>query len=426
MSTLHPATPEFGCDITLDRRRLLLSGGASLAMWALLPRGVHAAARDPRLLTIVLRGGMDGLTLLAPTGDPDYARLRERLALPAGSAGTGTALGNFFTLNGNMPFLASLYGRKQAIIAHAIASPYRGRSHFDGQDVLESGLGGVGKTDTGWLNRAFAGLPAAAAPASRKGLSIGPIVPLVMRGPAPVLTWVPKVYEVGLQASTIDRLRNLYAASDEGLLKALTEGLAAESIAGAPAPKATGSGSGMDATPAMAARLHRDFITTAEAAAKFMASPDGPRLGALSYNGWDTHANQGPADGQLGRHLAALDGAIKTLHDGLGAAWKETVVVVVTEFGRTVRVNGTAGTDHGTATTALIVGGAVKGGRVIADWPGLKESALYENRDLMPTRDLRALLKGVLQDHLGVPAGALASSVFPDSAAVAPMRDLIG
>ena len=145
----------------------------------------------------------------------------------------------------------------------------------------------------------------------------------------------------------------------------------------------------------------------------------------LSYDGWDTHANEGPIKGQLALRLGSLDAAIAALKNGMGAAWQDTVAVIVTEFGRTARVNGTEGTDHGMATIAIMVGGAVKGGRVLADWPGLRDAALYEGRDLAPTRDLRAVLKGVLRDHLGLPDGALAGGIFPDSAAARPLDGLI-
>jgi uncharacterized protein (DUF1501 family) len=169
----------------------------------------------------------------------------------------------------------------------------------------------------------------------------------------------------------------------------------------------------------------REFVDAAQAAARFLSSADGPRIGALSYNGWDTHANIGTVEGQFANRLRGLDQALKALHDGLGAAWKDTVVIVVTEFGRTAFVNGTDGTDHGMATVALLLGGAVAGGKVYADWPGLSQAALYEKRDLKPTADARGLLKGVLRDHLGVPDGALASTVFPGSGGVKALADLI-
>ena len=164
----------------------------------------------------------------------------------------------------------------------------------------------------------------------------------------------------------------------------------------------------------------------AEGAARLIAADDGPRIAALAFDGWDTHANEGGATGRLQMLLSGLDGAFQAFEQGLGAAWKDTVVVAITEFGRTARINGTTGTDHGTGTVAFLAGGAVKGGRVIADWPGLKEAQLYQHRDLKPTTDLRAVVKGLLADHLGLSPTVLAQKVFPDSSSVAPMKGLVG
>jgi uncharacterized protein (DUF1501 family) len=167
------------------------------------------------------------------------------------------------------------------------------------------------------------------------------------------------------------------------------------------------------------------FAEAAGTAAKYLARPDGPRVGALAFNGWDTHANEGAIDGLLAGLLGALDGAIHAVETNMGDAWRETVVAIITEFGRTARINGTDGTDHGTATVALLAGGALQGGRVIADWPGVQDADLHENRDLKATVDLRAVLKGVLADHLRVDQAKLAATVFPDSAAVGPMAGLL-
>ena len=413
----------------LSRRGLLAGGGASLALWSLMPRSAIAGTRDPRLLTVILRGGLDGIAMVAPVGDPGYASLRGVHAIPASGANAGLPLESLFALNHNLPFLHGLYQKREALFVHAVATPYRGRSHFDGQDVLESGMPGVGRLDDGWLNRALAGLPSAGAAAPKKGLAMGAVVPLIMRGPAPVLSWIPKAYNLPLRHSTIARLSDLYSITDPKLAKAFAEGLEIDRIStaapAAPSPASTKPGDANPATPPPA-RPHRDFVDAAETAAKFLSTPDGPRIGALSYNGWDTHANEGAVQGQLGNRLAGLDAALKALHEGLGAVWKDTVILVVTEFGRTARVNGTDGTDHGTGMVAFMIGGAVKGGRVIADWPGLSDAALYENRDLKPTRDLRTVLKGVLRDHLGIPDGALAKSVFPESAASKTLDGLIG
>ena len=252
-----------------------------------------------------------------------------------------------------------------------------------------------------------------------------------MRGKAPALSWIPKVNNLPLRDSTIARLMDLYAETDPVLAKAFAEGMEISRVADADAPTSAPATSQPQAPAQLpaaqlpAARLNREFTEAAEAAAKFLSTPEGPRIGVLSYNGWDTHANEGPIKGQLALRLGGLDAAIRALESGMGPAWKDTIVAIVTEFGRTARVNGTQGTDHGMATVALLAGGAVKGGRILADWPGLTEAALYEGRDLKPTRDLRAVLKGVLRDHLGVPDGALGAGIFPDSASAKALDGLV-
>lgn len=407
-------------------RRGFLASSASLALWGFMPKAAIAGTRDPRLLTIVLRGGLDGLSLAAPVGDPEYAKLRTRLALPSEGENAGLPLDGFFLLNRAMPYLHGLYQRREALVVHAVASPYRGRSHFDGQDVLESGLGGVGRSDDGWMNRALSGLGAAGKVGPQKGLAIGAVVPLVMRGAAPVLTWTPKAYSMPLREATIQRLMDLYSRTDPKIAKAFADGLEIDRMASAGAGAAAGTKTDAAAPKgAGGQRAFKDFVETAEAAARFMTQPGGPCIGALSFDGWDTHANEGAVTGLLANRLAGLDAALKAFGEGMGPAWKDTVVLLVTEFGRTAEINGTDGTDHGTATCALLLGGAVKGGRVLADWPGLGRKALYEGRDLAPTRDLRTVMKGVLRDHLGIPEGALAGKVFPDSGKLAALDGLL-
>ena len=168
------------------------------------------------------------------------------------------------------------------------------------------------------------------------------------------------------------------------------------------------------------------FAEAAGAAGKFLAGTEGPRVGALAFDGWDTHVDEGAIKGRLANLLSALDGALAAIESNMGEAWRETIVVLITEFGRTARLNGNDGTDHGTATVALLAGGALKGGRVIADWPGLKEADLYENRDLRPTTDLRSVLKGLVEDHLRADTTKLETAVFPDSGNVKPLRGLLG
>lgn len=407
-----------------SRRELLLASGVLFA-WAHLPRAARAEGRDPRFLTIVLRGALDGLAAVAPAGDPDWVRLRGDDALTLDGATPALPLDGFFALNPSMPNLARMYREQHATIVHAVASPYRERSHFDGQDVLESGLTRPGAADTGWLNRALATMaPAARARGGKEAFAVGPVTPLVVRGPAPVLSWTPPKLPPATD-DTVMRLLDLYRHTDPALAHALEErvDLAAITRAGGMDMRPQKGGAGGPKGPG--AYIKTYFADAAGAAAKFLARDDGPRIGALAFDGWDTHANEGVASGRLALLLGALDGALAAIESGMGPAWNETVVAVVTEFGRTARINGTEGTDHGTATVALLAGGALKGGRVIADWPGLTEARLYEKRDLMPTTDLRAVLKGVLRDHLRVDGMALDEAVFPGSAHVKPMTGLV-
>jgi uncharacterized protein (DUF1501 family) len=405
-----------------SRRQLLLASG-SLFAWAYLPKLALAEGRDPRLLVIVLRGALDGLATVAPVGDPDWIGLRGDKALLLEGATPALALDSFFALNPAMPNLHRLYRAKQAAIVHAVATPYRERSHFDGQDVLESGLVKAGAVDTGWLNRALGTLEAAGRVGAKpqSAFAVGPVTPLVVRGPAPVMSWTPPRLPPAAD-DTVMRLLDLYNHTDPQLARVIQErmGLAAIAKAGGMGQEPPGK-----AGPGGAAQVRAYFAEAAGAAAKFLAQPDGPRIGALSFDGWDTHADEGAASGRLASLLGALDGAIAAVERGMGDAWNETVVAVVTEFGRTARINGTEGTDHGTATVALLAGGALKGGRVIADWPGVSEPALYEKRDLKPTTDLRAVLKGLLKDHVRVDEKALATAVFPGSAGVKPTAGLV-
>jgi uncharacterized protein (DUF1501 family) len=400
------------------RRELLFASGTLFA-WAHLPKLAYAEGRDPRFLTIILRGALDGLATVAPVGDPDWVALRGDNALTFAGKMPPLKLDDFFALNPAMPNLHRMFQAKEAIIVHACATPYRERSHFDGQDLLESGLPKPAPSASGWLNRALSGLAPTGRvdPKGSKAFAVGPVTPLVVRGPAPVLSWSPqRIMPAG--DDTVARLLDLYRHSDPKLANVLEDGahLMAIEHGGDMAQKPGG---------AAPAQLRAYFAEAAGNAAKFLAQPDGPRVGALALDGWDTHVNEGIANGRLSQLLGALDDALAAVKTNLGAAWQDTVVVLATEFGRTAHINGTDGTDHGTATVALLAGGAIKGGRVIADWPGLKSANLYENRDLKPTTDLRAVLKGVLKDHLRADERMLAQNVFPGSVDVKPMAGLV-
>jgi uncharacterized protein (DUF1501 family) len=401
-----------------SRRALLVTGGA-FAAWAQLPRFARAAnGREPSLIVIILRGALDGLSAVGPVGDPDYAGLHGDIALSLTGDHAALPLDGFFALNPAIPTFVRLYKTGQAALVHAVATSYRERSHFDGQDVLESGYAGPGRTDSGWLNRAISYLPAGDKVRSTRGLGVGTVAPLVMRGPAPVLGWAPQI----VPAASDDlaaRVLDLYMHRDLALAAALRDGLETDKLAtyGGLAGDIAKARGGMDQPNGMR--------QAAIGVAKLMAAGDGPCVAALAFDGWDTHANEGGATGQLATRLSGLDAAFEEFERGLGGMWKDMAVVAITEFGRTAKINGTTGTDHGTGTIALLAGGAVKGGRVIADRPGLKPGQLYQGRDLKPTTDLRAVLKGLLSDQFGLTATVLAESVFPDSANVKPMPGLI-
>jgi uncharacterized protein (DUF1501 family) len=402
----------------------MLLGSGALFAWAHMPKLARAEGRDPRLLVVVLRGGLDGLAMVAPVGDPDWVKLRGDKGLALDGKPPALPLDALFALNPAMPNLNRLYRAGQATIVHATATPYRERSHFDGQDVLESGYDRPGHMDSGWLNRALALLEADGRvdPRGARALAVGPVTPLVVRGPAPVMSWVPQRL-LPASEDTQARLLDLYLHTDAKLARALEgrrELLALGRAGGISAviPPEDERVAGM-------ARVRRYFTDVAVTAAKYLARPDGPRVGAVGVNGWDTHINEGATGGQLANLLGALDATVPAFEQNMGDAWKETLVVFITEFGRTARINGTDGTDHGTGTVAWIVGGALKGGRVIADWPGVKDAALYQGRDLKATTDLRAVLKGVLRDHLRVDERALAATIFPGSDDVKPMSGLL-
>jgi uncharacterized protein (DUF1501 family) len=398
-------------------RRAMLAGSGALFAWANLPRLAHAEGRDPRFLTIILRGALDGLATVAPVGDPDWIPLRGENALRLDGKVSPLKLDDFFALNPAMPNLHRMFQANEAIIVHACATPYRERSHFDGQDLLESGLPQPSPSESGWLNRALHGLASAGridVAGSARALGVGPALPLVVRGPAPVLTWSPQ-NAPSASEDTARRILELYRHADAKLAMAMEENAKLVAIEHA---------DDMRRAPGNPPRAY--FADAAGTAAKFLSQPNGPRVGALALDGWDTHNNEGIGGGRLSQLLGSLDGALAAVKTNMGPAWRETVVVLVTEFGRTARINGTDGTDHGTATVALLAGGALKGGHVIADWPGLKPADLYEDRDLRPTTDLRAVLKGVLKDHLRVEERTLAETVFPGSKNVKPLPGLVG
>jgi uncharacterized protein (DUF1501 family) len=399
---------------TLLTRRGALAAGASVIFAA---HASYAATEGDlakkKLVVIVCRGGMDGLSVAPPIGDANYQGLRRDIAIGAGEA---LKLDGDFGLHPRLSAIHALAVKGEARIAPAIASPDRARSHFEAQDVLESGGTVVYGTGSGWLNRALGVLPAKQV----KALSVGPQAPLILRGPKEAASWSPGASARGERLPMI--LADLYA-KDPLLSKALASGLETEAMARTAAmgqpPGAMNQRQAQG--PGGVAQARQMGITVAG----FMTQPAGPQIVAMSLDGFDTHANQGAVDGQLAGRLAGLDAVVDGLAVGLGAEWKNTVVLIATEFGRTARINGTRGTDHGTASAALILGGALKKGGIVGDWPTLSQAKLFENRDTAPTLDMRGLFKGVLAEQLGVDRRALDSTVFPDSGSVAPVTGLV-
>ena len=378
----------------LNRRRLL---GTALSAGALATLSFAAVAKasDARFVFVILRGGLDGLSAVPAVGDPDFAAARGPLATFEQAP---LALNSTFALHPNLAQLHAMYGRGELVVLHAVGLPYRDRSHFDAQQVLESGGARPYELSSGWLARALA-------PASTKSIALSTAVPLVLRGPGVVDTWAPSALpDPG--ADLVARLAQMYA--DDPALATALERAKTLHFGNMPTDMAADmSGS----------KRYGNLGVLAQRAAEFLAQPAGPQAAVLEMGGWDSHANQGAPTGALANNLRQLDGGLATLRDGLvsSGTWSRTVVVVATEFGREVAVNGTLGTDHGTGGAAFVLGGADKGGRVIADWPGLAKRDRFEGRDLKITTDLRAVMKSVLADHLQVPSAALDTTVFPGS-----------
>jgi uncharacterized protein (DUF1501 family) len=313
-----------------------------------------------------------------PAGDPDLAQWRRSLLVPEAQL---LPLDGFFGLHPSLKTLHALYQSSELEVFHAIASPYRARSHFDAQNVLETGLEAPDLSADGWLNR-LTGWLDAAEPAA---IAVGQVMPKVLQGPFAAGSWTPSTLPL-LQSSTLERLQRLYA-QDAFLESRLQQALQIRAL--------------VNADNMSAGNGQSNFATLAGAAASFLRQDVGPAIAVLELGGWDTHANQGAAQGTLAQQLSQLDTGLDRLRRGLGVRWKTTQVLVVTEFGRTVAVNGSGGTDHGTASVSFRMGGGVAGGKVRTDWPGLKREQLHEERDLRPTLDLRQLYQDAAKHLTG-------------------------
>ncbi len=398
--------------MTLDRRTLIQSAVGAAVLGMAAPRFSFAATPgDRRFIVVILRGALDGLAAVPPHGDPDYARARGAVALPNDAI---INLDGFYGLNAKLPTFKALWDQKQLAIVHAVCSPYRDRSHFDGQNVIETGGIRPAPTGDGWLNRALGPLGVSD---PKLALAIAQAVPVILQGKREVSSWMPPQLPA-VDDDFLARLKTMYARDPE-LRSALDRAMEVGAVANA-------SGGGDMQSNAQALRGGRGyrFEPLAKMAANIIAANDGPRITVMEVGGWDTHQGQGTTQGVLAFVLDGLDKGVKVLSEALKPIWDRTTILFFTEFGRTVAANGSNGTDHGMASVAFVAGGAVSGGRVLGQWPSLKQSALYEGRDLMPTTDLRAVFKGVLADHMRM-ARAQVDGIFPDAGAVAPLGGLI-
>lgn len=395
----------------LTRRQFLANsavGAATLVIWPKLT--FAATGSDTRFLFVLLRGGLDGLESVPPYGDPGYAAIRGALALSPSAARPAHKLDNLFALHPSFDCAAQLYARGQFMPVVAAAPPYWGRSHFQAQNCVENGTAKPDGAQTGWLNRCIACMPGVT------GLACAAVMPLTMRGAARVETWSPPL-PTDVNPILLQRLQPLYAA-DARLAAPFAHAIAQQHDS--PVPE---SGIGSTATGGKAGKNRQGALPVMMAAAgKFMGKADGPRVAFVEDDGWDTHANEAAI---VTRKIAELDAGLEAFHQSMGQSWNRTLVVVATEFGRTAHINGTGGTDHGTGGSMFLAGGALRGGRVAGDWPGIGAGELYQNRDVHATTDFRSIFKGVLSAHLGVPESLLESRVFPGSAGAKPMEHLV-
>jgi uncharacterized protein (DUF1501 family) len=364
------------------RRRFLTLSAGGAGMILVAPQMVLATVpTERRFVFIIQRGAADGLNIVVPYGDPAYTALRRDLAIDPAKA---ARLDGLFALHPALVEITELYARKQALFVHAVASPYRDRSHFDGQNVLETGGTQPFAVKDGWLNRLVSLMPKA----KEQAIALAATVPPALRGPIAVESYAPSSLPEPSD-DLLERVGALYAA-DPQLHPLWASALDA---------KAAGDVTAARQGPAGLGRL----------AATFLIKPQGPRIAMLETGGWDTHSGQ---EGRLAAQLKALDTLVTALRDGLGPAWASTTVLVATEFGRTAAANGTGGTDHGTASVAMLMGGGVKGGRVLTDWPGLGAGQLYEQRDLKPTLALDAIIAGAAAESLGLDPERTAKTLF--------------
>ena len=398
---------------SFNRRTFLHLGAGFGAATTVAPGLVSSLAlaklpTDRRFIIILQRGAQDGLHALPPYGDDNYRRLRPRLAIPGpGKEGGALPVSGPFGLHPALKTLHRLYEEGDMTAIPAIASQYRERSHFDGQNFLENGAGKPFGADDGWLNRALSLMQDG--DDERLGIALGHTVPLILRGAAGVRTWAPSTLP-SVDEDFLGRLLNSYGE----------DALFAEALAESMNPIV--SDMSINQREARAAARGQAPVITARAAAEALLLEDGPRMAVIEMGGWDTHYGQA---GRLNSLFTALDDTVDVLSTDLASVWDKCLILTLSEFGRTAAENGSLGTDHGTGGTSFLLGGAVAGGQILGEWPGLAPNALYQGRDVAPANALEGVLKAILMDHLGAPRDGVNSIVFPNSDAIWPMMGLL-
>lgn len=390
----------------INRRDFLKSSAIIGSVPLLYPSFVHGMnlakpQTDRRLVVIILRGGMDSLSAVIPYADQEYYKVRRNLAVDSDKV---LRLDNYFSLHPSLDVFHNLYRNRELSVIHSTALPYRNRSHFDLQNVLELGSTRPNSLRDGWLNRLIGEIDSSN---SNLGLSLGQIVPLIMRGDNKVSSWAPSALPK-MNRDLTSLVKKIYG-NDQLFRDNFAEAIKVKNKAGSMIS------SKREEKMTARSRSPQSIIVMSRMAGKWLSEQDGPRIATLEMDGWDTHAAQGSIDGKLSNNFKTLTKAINALKESLGSTWNKTTIVTMTEFGRTVAMNGTNGTDHGTASCMFVLGGAVNGGKILSDWPGLEKSRLYEGRDLMPTTDSRSVLKGILRDLYGINNRILDNNIFPDS-----------
>lgn len=394
------------------KRRKLLSIASLATAGMLTPIGWNSwvatgktrSAKAKRLVVVFLRGGIDGLNVVIPHQESDYYQARPTIAIPSPQEANGALdLNGFFGLHPQLKDLMPLWQDRNIAFIHGSGSPIVERSHFQAQDYIENGTPGVKSTRDGWMNRLLGELSLTN---QALAINVGNTTPYILKGDMPSANLKPGINSTAAIATDnplIDQaFSNLYSGSD-ALSKAYQDGQASRQLI------IKELGQEMIAA-ARGARNVNAFVDDAGEVAKLLLSDPKNQLVFMDVSGWDTHINQANI---LNRLLPSLGQGLATLVEGIKPIFADTVIVVMSEFGRTVKENGNKGTDHGSANAMWVLGGAIAGGKVYGNWPGLNPASLYQNRDLAVTTDFRDVLAHILQAHLSMDANSI-KRVFPN------------